>query len=134
MSYLRLVKKLIKRYPFLNSVTIDVDEGYGLTGATCYRNESNSIYVDVAGLRKVFKTARYVRRWGGVPKFQDFILATLLHEIRHVWQHQNLSEQDIKSAILDIAPGDDESHDASPLEIDADRWAKRELKKLCKNS
>jgi len=125
----RLANKLRKRYPFLENVAIDVVEGIGKTK---YDDFQKSILVCIDSIRAEYKTPRFVRRLGKQTSFEDFLLVILLHEIAHVQQYQTVPEHTLKAAVLEIVPGDVESHDESWVEQEADKWARREFRKLKK--
>lgn len=130
----KIVVKLRKRYSFLEGVTFDICEGYGIVGATGYQPPSSSIYVDLVALRKVYNTPRFNRRLGRHKTFEDFVLAVLLHEIVHARQHQTIPEHLFQSALNEISPFDAGSHDESWVEKEADKWARQELRKWKRSS
>ena len=85
-KYATIVKRLRRRYKFLEDVTIDVVEGYGLSGVTCYTPETRTIYVDLKTVRRLHNTPRYKRRFGKNLSFDNFALHIILHEFAHVKQ------------------------------------------------
>lgn len=129
----KIVEQLHKRYSFLEGVSIDVNEGYGLDVATCYRLESQSINIDLKALRKSHQTERYVLRFGAQKTFADFVLVILLHEICHAKQFQTISEHRLLASIREIQPYDEASHDECWVEQEADTWARQELRKWNRN-
>lgn len=126
----KIETQLRKRYSFLADVSIDVVEGIGKTK---YDDFQKSILVCIDSIRQQYKTPRFVRRFGVQTSFEKFLLVILLHEIAHVQQYQTVSDHILKSAVLEIVPGDVESHDESWVEQEADKWAVKELRKIKKS-
>ena len=125
----KIETQLRKLYSFLEGVSIDITEGYGLDVATCYRPASQSINLDLKSLRKAHGTERYVRRFGSQKTFEEFVLVILLHEICHAKQHHTVPTHRLIASLNQIQPGDVESHDESWVEQEADEWARVELRK-----
>ncbi len=126
----KIVVQLRKRYPFIADVEIDVNEGYGISGATGYRSGSNSIAVDLKSLKKNYGTKRFDRRFGKCDTFDEFTLLVLLHEIHHVKQFQTIAPHRLTDALIQIDPFDKQSHDESWIEKEADKWARQQIKKV----
>jgi len=132
-NYNKLIKQAQSRYKFLKGITIDIDEGYGIEGATKYNDFQKSINLDLKALRAVFNTKRFVRRLGHHKTFDNFVLVILLHEIAHALQYQTFPVHKLEASVGGIIQGDAESHDECWVEIAADKWARKELKRwiLC---
>jgi len=128
-TFVKIEKQLRKRYSFLADVSIDVNEGYGIAGATRYHPASQSINIDLNALRECYNTKRFVKRLGKHKTFEDFVLVILLHEICHAKQHQTIPEHRLNAALNQIGPFDVASHDESWVEKEADKWARREFSK-----
>lgn len=126
----KIVSQLRKRYAFLDDIGIDVCEGYGLEGATSHNPRQNAINIDLKALYKVYNTSRFVKRLGRVQTFESFVLLVLLHEIAHVLQFQTISthrwNDTLRETDYDTASG----HDECWLEKEADKWARREFRKI----
>lgn len=128
-----LISELRYRYPFTKDVSIETIDGMGATG---YRRRVGSIVVFLETLKDLWRSDRLSHRIrsGHAMNFYEFMTFVLLHEIRHVWQATQLGEDRMHMAALRIQAGLVD-HDDDPLEKDADRFARRELKKInCTNS
>jgi len=125
-----IVKRLRKRYSFLSDYSIDVCEGYGLGIATTFNPRQRSINIDLLALRKLYNTPRFVKRLGKRSTFEQFVLVVLLHEIAHVKQFETIAPYKLNTSINQIEPLDAASHDESWVEQEADKWARREFRKI----
>lgn len=126
----RVVEKIHNRYSFLEGVEIDVSEGYGLKGATKYDPKQNSISIDLKEIRTFYNTPRFVKRLGKVRTFGGLVLLVLLHEIAHVQQFQTIPDHRLNAAIGESDYDTISGHDECWVEKEADKWARRERKKL----
>jgi len=128
----KIVKRLYRVYPFLEGVSIDVCEGYGLEKATTHNPRQNSILLDLLALKKIFKTPRFEKRLGKVKTFDEFVLLILLHEIAHVEQFQTIPDHRINAAIRESDYDTAQGHDECWVEQEADTWARKAFRKTKK--
>ena len=128
----KIVPQLRKRYSFLEGVAIDVCEGYGLKGTTAHNPGQNAINIDLKALYKVYNTPRFVKRLGRVQTFESFVFLVLLHEIAHVLQFQTIPEHRLSATLREADYNTISGHDECWLEKEADKWARREFRKIKK--
>lgn len=134
MKTVALIREAKKRYPFLKDTFIDIDKSspaYGLSN-TAFSPPAleggGTITLVISELKDkwIHEQPRFLRRFGKVRNFEQFILITFLHEIAHVKQFRERSPKEL--AVLYRTVDDSKTHDENPLEIEADNWARKELK------
>lgn len=130
-KYEAIIKRLRKRYSFLEDVSIDVVEGY-VIDKTKYDPATRAIYVGIVRLRELYKTARFNRRFGKNLPFDDFVLHILLHEFAHVRQFDIIPNHRLYAAINEVDYASDSGHDECWVEKEADKWARQEYRKIKK--
>jgi len=132
-KYETIVKRLRKRYTFLEDVTIDVVEGYGIARVTKYNPATRSIYVDLKSLHELHSdTKRFKRRFGQTLSFDNFVLHILLHEFAHVKQFDIIPNHRLYAAINETDYNTNSGHDECWVEQEADKWARQEYRKIKK--
>ena len=124
LNYDKLEKEVRAKYKFVKDTNIDILDSYGRTG---YTPRTNSIVLFTDTINEANKSGHFKRRFGK-QSTNNLIILALLHEICHVKQHNSYSENFLEEEKLKIV--DDESHDNSVLEKEADKFAKQEFKRL----
>lgn len=126
----KIVVELHKRYSFLENISIDVVEGYGLKQATRYSPASRDINIDLKEIKNHYNVPRFIQRYGQRDTFAEFILVVLLHEIHHVYQHQTIPTSKFFGAVTNVDYDTVRGHDECWVEKEADKWAVLELPKV----
>ena len=127
-KYERWVSKLKGLCPFAATTCVDIIDAVGNTAYTPNQfTGSGSIVIYLDSLYEGYKSNRYKKRFGKVT-FNRLVALTLLHEACHIKQFEDLGVEKFTKYVLKI--NDRHSHDTNLLEIQADEFAKLNIRKF----
>ena len=126
MSYNQLIKQVKKKYKdLLKDITIEILDTFCFTE---YKVNQKSIVIFTGQLKASINSKRFIKRFGRAESFSHGLLIYLLHEIGHVKQEVEYGKETLYLEQRNIL--DSEDHDGNWLEIEADKFARQEAKKM----
>lgn len=109
----------------LREIGVEFIDGHG---HTAYYPSSKSISIFIKTIAEKASSPSFKRRFGRRISLTRLLTLVLLHEVGHVHQESVYDKTDLLRETLKI--GVDVEHDKSWIERDADRFARKEIKKL----